>query len=139
MADQDKPKIIVDDDWKAQAQAEKEKLAEQVEQPAKQEIPPADFPGLVNALMTNIVFALGGMEDPQTHRRYVDLEMAKHYIDLLAVLEQKTANNLTPDEKKLLDAAIYETRMAYVQMAQRAMTAAAGGPPPAAGGPQPVK
>lgn len=117
-------KIIIDDDWKAQAQAEKEKLAEQTEaEPeggAGREIPPANFAALVNALMTNVVFALGGFEDPKTKRRYIDLQLAKHYVDLLAVLEEKTRNNLTPEEKKLMDAALYETRMQYVQIAQRA-------------------
>jgi len=120
--DQEK-KIIVDSDWKQQAQAEKEKLSEQVEkEPAAgpHEIPPASFPALVNALMSNIIFALGGYEDPKTKRRYIDLPLAKHYIDLLGVLETKTKGNLSDDEKKLLDQAMYETRMQYVQIAQRA-------------------
>ncbi|MFB3892539.1 MAG: DUF1844 domain-containing protein [Phycisphaerae bacterium] len=121
---QDK-KIIVDSDWKTQAQAEKAKLSEQVEKetaagPGGREIPPANWAGLVNALVTNIIFALGGYEDPRTKRRYIDLALAKHYIDLLSVLEEKTKNNLSPDEKKLLDSALYETRMQYVQIAQRA-------------------
>ncbi len=114
-------KIIIDDDWKKQAQKEKEQLSETVEQePEARQLPPADFVGLVNALASNIIFALGGMEDPKTGRRFIDLDLAKHYIDLLVVLEEKTRNNLTPDEKKLLDSAIYETRMHYVQLAQRA-------------------
>jgi hypothetical protein len=122
---QEKPKIILDDDWKAQAQAEKEKLSEQVEEEAGHEgpggeLPPANFAGLVNALVSNIVFALGGYDDPRTGRRFIDLNLAKHYVDLLAVLEEKTRNNLSEDEKKLMDAALYETRMQYVQIAQRA-------------------
>lgn len=120
---QDKPKIILDDDWKAQAQAEKEKLSEQVEEPAGAEggeMPPANFAGLVNALVSNIVFALGGFDDPRSGKRFIDLNLAKHYIDLLSVLEEKTRNNLSEDEKKLMDAALYETRMQYVQIAQRA-------------------
>ena len=129
---QDAPKIIVDDDWKAQAQAEKEKLAEQVEKqgespaagPAgeeggRPELPPASFATLINSIMTQTIFALGGMEDPQTKRRYVDLDLAKHHIDTLSVLETKTRGNLSDEEKKLLDRALYETRMQYVQIAQR--------------------
>jgi hypothetical protein len=49
----------------------------------------------------------------------VNLDMAKHQIDTLGVLEEKTANNLTPDEKRLLDAALYETRMRYVSVASQ--------------------
>ncbi len=138
MAEQDKdsgkeePKIIVDDDWKSQAQAEKERLAEQVEQGAKQPdaptagpaegqergLPPAGFAALVNSLIAQVFMALGGMEDPKTKRRIVDLELAKFHIDTLTMLEEKTAGNLTDDEKKLLDKATYETRMRYVQLAQ---------------------
>ena len=127
--DQEEPKIIVDDDWKSQAQAEKEKLAEEVDSQADgqgqtdggrdRQLPPASFATLVNLLATQIIFALGGVEDPKTKRRYVDLALAKHHIDTLVVLEEKTKGNLTDEEKSLLDNALYETRMSYVQMAQR--------------------
>ncbi len=121
---QEASKIIVDDDWKAQAQAEKEKLAEATEkpggpQPGPREIPPASFVTLVNSLAVQTMLALGGVEDPRTKKRMVDLDLAKHHIDTLAVIEEKTSGNLTDDEKKLLDKTIYETRMVYVQMAQR--------------------
>ncbi len=146
MTDQpsEKPKIVVDSDWKAQAQAEKEKLAREVEAKQAQaqqaaaagpagpaaagatagpggqrELPPASFETLVASLATQILYALGGYEDPRTKRRYVDLDLAKHHIDTLTVLEAKTKGNLTEDEKKVLDNALYECRMQYVQIAQR--------------------
>ena len=129
----DKPKIIVDDDWKNQAQAEKEKLAKETEKPGaegagaagggEREIPPASLATLVGSLLTQVFMALGGYEDPQTKRRYVDLELAKHYIDTLVILEDKTKGNLTEDEKKLLDRSLYEARMQYVQIAQAAVKA----------------
>ncbi len=130
-----KSKIIIDDDWKSQAQAEKEELAEEIEghaapggaapagEPAAAqgpgEIPPASFTVLVSTLATQAMLALGGMEDPRTKKRIVDLALAKHHIDMLGVLEEKTAGNLSDEEKKLLDNAMYEIRMHYVQMAQR--------------------
>jgi len=126
---QEKPKIIVDDDWKAQAQAEKEKLAEHAEAPGApeekgrprgpREIPPASFVTLVNSLALQAAIALGGMQDPRTKKVLVDLDLAKHHIDTLSVLEEKTKGNLTDEEKVTLDQALYETRMAYVQMAQQ--------------------
>ncbi len=132
---EEKPKITVDDDWKAQAQAEKERLAKEAQaKPAAppaagegaeagpsrpRELPPADFATLVSTLVTQIFLALGGLEDPKTKKRYVDLALARHHIDTLVVLEEKTRGNLTDDEKKLLDKALYETRMQYVQLAQR--------------------
>ena len=117
MADE-KPKIIIDDDWKTQAQAEKEKL-DQETQPGPQELPPASFATLVSSLVAQAFMAMGGYEDPRTKRRYVDLALAKHHIDTMSMLEEKTRNNLTAEEKKLLDGALYEVRMQYVQLAQR--------------------
>jgi hypothetical protein len=122
--DDNKPKIIVDDDWKAQAQAEKERLDEEVEagepgQGEPGEIPPASFTTLVSSLLAQTFMALGGMQDPKTKRRYVDLALAKHHIDMLSVLEDKAKGNLTDDEKKLLDQALYESRMQYVHIAQQ--------------------
>ncbi|MHC4983995.1 MAG: DUF1844 domain-containing protein [Planctomycetota bacterium] len=123
---EEKPKIVVDDDWKAQAQAEKEKLAEQAEReggragtPGPRELPPPTFATLVNSLAMQAMLALGGIQDPKTKRTIVDLDLAKHQIDTLCVLEEKTKGNLSEDEKKSLDQALYETRMAYVQMAQQ--------------------
>jgi hypothetical protein len=122
---EDKPKIIVDDDWKVQAQKEKEKLAQQAETKGEaeggepRELPPASFTTLVGSLVTQIYMAVGGYEDPRTRKRYVDLALAKHHVDMLSVLEEKTKGNLSEEEKKLLDNALYETRLQYVQMAQR--------------------
>lgn len=152
-AKQDKPKIIIDDDWKSQAQAEKEKLAHEVEagkaaapaaapsvapaagaapaapteehdhaegaEAGMHELPPASFSTLISSLVAQIFYALGGMEDPETKKRYVDLALAKHHIDTLAMLEEKTKGNLSEEEKKLLDQALYETRIHYVEIAQR--------------------
>ena len=125
----EKPKIIVDDDWKAEAQAEKERLAREAEkerasQPPKgaggpRQLPPASFSSLVNMLATQTMMALGGMQDPKTKRVLVDLELGKHHVDTLEVLVEKTKGNLADDEEKMLDEALYHTRMLYVQMTQR--------------------
>ena len=136
--DKEKPRIIVDDDWKTQAQAEKEKLAEQIEEGKQQtpaagteapeaeggqddqrQLPPASFSTLVSFLVTQIMMHLGGYQDPETKQVYVDLDLAKHHIDTLAVLEEKTKGNLTDQESKLLDRVLYETRIQYVEIAQR--------------------
>jgi hypothetical protein len=123
MAEENKPKIIVDDDWKAQAQAEKQRLEQEAQQApggpgGPRELPPATMETLISSLSTQAIMALGGYEDPRTKRRYVDLDLAKHFIDTLTLLEQKTRGNLTEDEKKLLDEVIYQLRMNYVQIAQ---------------------
>ncbi|MBS3735269.1 MAG: DUF1844 domain-containing protein [Phycisphaerae bacterium] len=135
-------KIYVDDDWKAQAQAEKEKLARETEQKAQEagaagagdarDLPPASFTTLVNSLAAQAIMALGGMEDPQSGRRYVDLDLAKHHIDTLKVLEDKAQGNLDDAERKALDQALYQVRMIYVQIAQQ--LSGAGPAPPTGSG-----
>lgn len=130
----EEPKIVVDDDWKAQARAEKEKLDERAEKQDQQdqqdtgaqdqaarELPPASFATLANSLAAQVMLAMGGMQDPKTKRRIVDLGLAKHHIDTLAMLEEKTKGNLTDEEVKLLDQALYQVRMHYVQVAQGSM------------------
>lgn len=123
-----KPKIIVDDDWKSQAQAEKEKLAEaEAKAASKQgsgaggapgELPPADFASLVGMLATQSLMYLGGVADRKSGGVIFDPDMARFYIDLLAVLEDKCKNNLSEDESKDLNGALHELRVRYVEMSR---------------------
>ena len=121
----DEAKIHVDDDWKAQAQAEKTEHAQSAQaadQQAKQgtergPLPPASFTLLVISLATQVRICLGDIDNPADGQKQVDLQLAKHNIDLLGMLEEKTQGNLTEQEKKLLDSALYELRMRYVQLA----------------------
>jgi hypothetical protein len=83
--------------------------------------PEANVPTLVNSLMTQVLLYLGELA-PRGAEPQVNLDMAKFNIDLLGVLEEKTKGNLTPDEQKLLDTALYETRMRYVQIASQYAT-----------------
>ena len=136
-AGQDAPKIIVDDDWKAQAQAEKEKLAEQEAETAaeagpegQRQIPPASFEMLVSTMVTQTMFALGAIPDPQTGQRYMDLDVAKYHIDILGILMEKTKGNLDEDEAKLIDQALYECRMHYVQVGNAVANQVMGGGQP---------
>ncbi len=121
MSDADPPKIIIDDDWKAQAQAEKENLAAKAEEsPAAGgpgQMPPATFEVLLSSFVTQALYALGAIPDPQTGQPMLSLELAKHQIDMLGVLEAKTQGNLSEEETKLLAGALYELRDRYVQVA----------------------
>jgi hypothetical protein len=85
---------------------------------AGRELPPASFPALVQSIVTQALFYLGELA-PRGGEPVVNLDMAKHHIDTLGVLEEKTTNNLTEDEKRMLDAALYETRMRYVSVASQ--------------------
>jgi len=120
-------KVHVDADWKAEAKAEKERLARETAAagrtpgPGASEaaagpgrLPAASLAGLVQMLATQAAIFLSNEKDPQTGRPLRNLDLAKHNIDLLAVLEEKTRGNLTDEEKRLLDRYLYELRIAYV-------------------------
>lgn len=116
------PKIIVDSDWKSQAQAEKEKLAEQEAKAAPagkggpDALPPADFRGLVGMLATQAVMYMGGLADRSTGQAIFDPEYSKHMIDLLGVLESKTKGNLSDEESKELSGVLHELRLRFVEL-----------------------
>ena len=79
-------------------------------------MPGASFGTLVQSLLTQTLYYLGELA-PAGGEQTLNLDMAKHNIDTLGVLEQKTANNLDETEKHLLDAALYETRTRFVSAA----------------------
>ena len=112
------PKIEVDSDWKAEAQAEKERLAvaeQKVEERAQaQKIPDADFRGLLGALASQALMGLGMHQDPSSKGVMVDLEGSKFVIDLLAVVEEKTKGNLDEKESETLSAILHQLRMAFM-------------------------
>jgi len=87
----------------------------------QREAPEASFSTLVQSMMTQSLFYLGDLA-PRGSEPQVNLDMAKHQIDTLGVLEEKTKGNLTDDEKRLLDAALYEVRMRYVNVASQYIT-----------------
>lgn len=150
----EKPQILVDDDWKSQAQAEKEKLAEaeaaaQEESPSTsdpgrtgagaQGLPKADFRALIGVLVTMVIPYLGGMADRKSGGLVFDPELSRFYIDLLSELEQKTKGNLSDEEERELSAALNELRMRYVELsklvAQQAAAGSETGGTPGASGP----
>ncbi|HEY3244996.1 MAG TPA: DUF1844 domain-containing protein [Phycisphaerae bacterium] len=124
MSEQPEPgKIHVDSDWKLEAQREKERLAElEKELDERGPLPDPSFAELLNMLAMQAAIGLGGFQTPQGQRLPPDLEVAKHHIDMIELLEKKTAGNLTEQEKGILDRVLYELRMQYVQ-------AASGGQP----------
>jgi Domain of unknown function (DUF1844) len=77
---------------------------------------PASFVSFMMSIASNAASALGMMEHPVTHQRDVDIELGKHWIDILGMLEKKTANNLTPSEKRMLEGLLSDLRMQYVSL-----------------------
>ncbi len=124
----EKPKIIVDSDWKAEAQKEKERLSEAETQSASEGapggLPDADFRGLIGAMATQAMMYLGAFPDEQGRAIFAP-EYARHYIELLGVIEEKTKGNLTEEEDKELTGVLHELRVRFVQIVQGVAAAAA--------------
>ena len=126
MADEEKreeKKIIIDEDWKQEAQKEKEILAAEEEAEKAQEdnadygsLPPGNFAALVSMLTTQALFALGFLQIKGQEKREPDLAMAKYNIDMLETLQEKTKGNLTDEEEKVLGDTLSELRMGFVKM-----------------------
>jgi len=77
---------------------------------------PTSFVSFMMSLATNAASALGMMEHPVTHQREVDIELGKHWIDILGMLQKKTAGNLTPQEKRMIEGLLADLRMQYVSL-----------------------
>ena len=118
----DEPKIIVDDDWKEQVEKEKSGLDNPVEvaesgsttEPAMGEMPPASFDVHLSMLFTQCMAALGQVPDPSGQTSPVNKSYAKHFIDTVEMLGEKTKGNLTDDESKMVSEILHAMRMAYV-------------------------
>ena len=77
---------------------------------------PASFVSFIMSIASNAASALGMMEHPVTHQREVDVELGKHWIDILGMLQKKTEGNLTPQEKRMLEGLLADLRMQYVSL-----------------------
>ena len=78
---------------------------------------PASFVNFLMSIASNAASALGMMEHPVTHQREVDLELAKHWIDVLGMLQQKTKGNLSKQEDQIIESFLSDLRMQYVSLA----------------------
>jgi len=99
------------------------------------EHPPAmSFETLVQSVYMSAIVQLGGAT-PEGQAPQVDIIGARQSIDMLAVLAEKTAGNLTPNEQKLIESALFELRMGFLEITQAiARSAAAKSPNPGASG-----
>lgn len=133
---QQEKKIIVDEDWKKQVEAEREALRrlEEEQQAGRAEpsqagpLPPPDLTFLASNLYLQGLVALGLTADPAAEKVVVRLDLARHTIDLLAMLQQKTEGNRTPEETEALDGMLHELRLAFVQVQQAVLSAPPAGP-----------
>ena len=115
-------KIIIDEDWKSQVEAEKEAATQERSEPAEQpvpegtppQMPPASFEMLLTTLATEAMIGMGqiplhGVDQPQ-----VNLDQARYAIDMLEVLKEKTSGNLSSEEDDAITNVLHQLRMAFI-------------------------
>jgi hypothetical protein len=92
---------------------------------SRPELPPADFDFLVYSLRLQAELNLGllPMGGPGDENQEPDLDLARHNIDLLTVLQQKTKGNLTDAEQRALDSSVTELRFRFVEANRQSKTA----------------
>lgn len=99
--------------------------------------PPAmSFDQLVQSVYMSSIMQLGGAT-PEGQQPQVDIIGARQSIDMLSVLAEKTKGNLTPEESRLLESALFELRMAFLEITQ-ALARSAAAKAPAGSRPGPV-
>ncbi len=129
--DKEERKIVIDEDWKGQVEREKqaaeaakeegeEQEGEGAQQPEKDaseaQLPPVSFPTLVTSLAAQALAAMGQMPDPAEGHPVVRPDLAKHCIDTLGMLEEKTKGNLTTEETGMLSEILHQLRMLFVSV-----------------------
>lgn len=121
----DEKKIIIDEDWKSQVQAEREAAKHPEDKatdrppgdsPAAADppMPPASFEMLVTTLATEVLVAMGQVPHPLTGKAELHRNQAQFLIDTLDVLKQKSKGNLTPQEQELIDSVLHQLRMVFI-------------------------
>jgi hypothetical protein len=86
--------------------------------PKTDALPPIDFSSFVLSLANTALFQLGLIRTRESEEMQTDLPGARQTIDIMAMLEEKTRGNLTDQEARLLKEALFQTRMAFVEVAK---------------------
>jgi hypothetical protein len=87
-------------------------------------LPPASFAFLVLSLRTQAEMQLGLMRFDEEEAPKAELPLARHTIDMLGVLLEKTRGNLTIDEQRLLENSLTELRFRFVQASEESANTA---------------
>ena len=90
--------------------------AEAQEAPSYPPLPEVNFSTFIVSLSTEILFHLGEIPHPESGERQKNLPLAKHAIDTLVMLQEKTRGNLSEEEKKILESMLYDLRMCFIRV-----------------------
>lgn len=79
----------------------------------------SSFSNLVLMLVAGALQSLGIVENPISKKKEINIEMAKHTIDTLEMLREKTKGNLDDSEKKLLEGLLHDLRLKYLEVKEK--------------------
>ncbi len=82
---------------------------------SKDPLPKINFSSFVLSLYSSGLVQLGKVEDPSSGNKAVNLDLAQHTIDMIAMLDEKTRGNLNEEENNLLKALLSELRISFVE------------------------
>ncbi len=106
----------VDESWKDSVSQEKELGGSGASQPEVHEaVPEVNFITYLTSLAFQAMIFLGELENPVTKKTERNLPQAKFLIDTLTMLRDKTKGNLTKEEEDLLNSAVYELQLKFVE------------------------
>jgi hypothetical protein len=100
---------------KASEQEPEKKSADKGKTTEPPPLPEADFTSLIFSLSSTALFHLGEIADPETGEKAMDLSLAKHAIDTISMLQEKTSGNLTGEEKKFTESVLADLRWRFVK------------------------
>ncbi|MBN2123219.1 MAG: DUF1844 domain-containing protein [Deltaproteobacteria bacterium] len=89
------------------------------EEAGRPPLPEANFNSLIFSLSSSALLHLGEIADPHTGEKRQDVELAKHTIDTIAMLKEKTKGNLTDEEKKFIESMLTDLRWRYVKAKEK--------------------
>jgi hypothetical protein len=102
--------------------------------PGMDHMPPMSFEQIIQSIYMTTIMQLGG-GTPEGQAPKVDLMGARQSIDMLAILAEKTKGNLIPAESQMMDNALFEVRMGFLEVTQALARSAANRQPPPPGTP----
>ena len=87
---------------------------------APDQLPPPSFSLLVATFASQAAVAFGQVPNPIDGKTEVRLELGRHAIDMLDILEQKSKGNLTAEENTFLENVLHQLRLAFVEATKKA-------------------
>lgn len=111
----DEPAEGLSGEEEARARQEYDDASRKQQASEQTQLPKVTFSTFIFSLASSALVHLGEIPDPVTNKKEVNISMARHIIDTLAMIEDKTKGNLDRDEEQLLKTLLYDLRIKFVK------------------------